>query len=67
VDGRGCHWPLPRWLGVVQDLLAFIDSRDEVPFTRPLPRFPIPRVSSLPAAKFWVGYRLVLTYFKDNQ
>jgi hypothetical protein len=54
LHGRVRHWPLPHWLGVVQDLMAFVDSRDEVPLTRLLPRFPIPRVSSLPAARFWV-------------
>jgi transcription initiation factor TFIID subunit 8 len=35
----------PRCLvgsGVVRDLMAFVDSKDELPFTRPLPRFPVP-------------------------
>jgi transcription initiation factor TFIID subunit 8 len=38
--------------GVVWDLMAFVDSRDEVPFASPLPRFPIPRAQSHPAASF---------------
>uniref|UniRef100_A0ACD5XRP9 Uncharacterized protein n=1 Tax=Avena sativa TaxID=4498 RepID=A0ACD5XRP9_AVESA len=29
--------------GVVKDLMAFVESRDDVQFTRPLPRFPVPR------------------------
>jgi transcription initiation factor TFIID subunit 8 len=37
---------------VVRDLIAFVDSREEVPFARPLPRFPIPRAQSQPAASF---------------
>lgn len=27
---------------VVRDLAAFVDSKDELPFARPLPRFPVP-------------------------
>ncbi|XP_051185014.1 transcription initiation factor TFIID subunit 8-like [Lolium perenne] len=27
---------------VVRDLAAFVDARDELPFARPLPRFPVP-------------------------
>ncbi|EES17247.1 hypothetical protein BDA96_08G154500 [Sorghum bicolor] len=30
--------------GVVRDLMAFVDTKDEVPFARPLPRFPVQRV-----------------------
>eukprot|EP00267_Zea_mays_P037411 XP_008674812.1 uncharacterized protein LOC100281484 isoform X1 [Zea mays] len=36
--------------GVVRDLMAFVDSKDEVPFARPLPRFPVQRVQPQPSA-----------------
>ncbi|OEL18767.1 Asparagine synthetase domain-containing protein 1 [Dichanthelium oligosanthes] len=38
--------------GVVRDLMAFVDSKAEVPFARQLPRFPVPRVQPQPAASF---------------
>ncbi|GJN35267.1 hypothetical protein PR202_gb24019 [Eleusine coracana subsp. coracana] len=43
--------------GVIRDLMTFVDSRDEVPFARPLPSFPIPRAQSQPAASFAVSGR----------
>ncbi|KAF7070837.1 hypothetical protein CFC21_076285 [Triticum aestivum] len=42
--------------GVVKDLMAFVDSKDEVPFTRPLPKFPIPRAPQ-PTPSFAVAER----------
>lgn len=42
--------------GVVKDLMAFVDSKDEVPFTRPLPKFPIPRALQ-PTPSFAVAGR----------
>ncbi|CAM0949426.1 unnamed protein product [Alopecurus aequalis] len=42
--------------GVVRDLMAFVDSKDEVPFTRPLPRFPVP-CAPQPAPSFAVAGR----------
>lgn len=42
--------------GVVKDLMAFVDSKDEVPFTRPLPKFPIPRALQ-PTPSFAVAER----------
>jgi len=38
--------------GVVRDLMAFVDTKDEVPFVRPLPRFPVPRVQPQPSTSF---------------
>lgn len=32
--------------GVIRDLMAFVDSKDEVSFTRPLPWFPVQRLQS---------------------
>ncbi|KAL6623543.1 hypothetical protein ACP70R_033422 [Stipagrostis hirtigluma subsp. patula] len=43
--------------GVVRELMAYVDSRDEVPFARPLPRFPVPRVQPQPSASFAVAGR----------
>ncbi|PWZ32276.1 Transcription initiation factor TFIID subunit 8 [Zea mays] len=43
--------------GVVKDLMAFVHSKDEVPFARPLPRFPIQRVEPQPSASFAVTGR----------
>ncbi|XP_062203448.1 uncharacterized protein LOC133905704 [Phragmites australis] len=43
--------------GVVRDLMTFVDSRDEVPFARPLPRFPVPRMQPQPSASFAVAGR----------
>ncbi|KAF8776686.1 hypothetical protein HU200_003414 [Digitaria exilis] len=40
--------------GVVRDLMAFVD-KDEVPFVRPLPRFPVPRVQPQPSVSFAVA------------
>jgi transcription initiation factor TFIID subunit 8 len=31
---------------VIRDLMAFVDSKDEVSFTRPLPWFPVQRLQS---------------------
>ncbi|KAM0862349.1 hypothetical protein ACQ4PT_045340 [Festuca glaucescens] len=42
--------------GVVRDLMAFVDSKDELPFTRPLPRFPVP-CAPQPAPSFAVAGR----------
>ncbi|CAL4891493.1 unnamed protein product [Urochloa decumbens] len=38
--------------GVVRDLMAFVDAKDEVPFVRPLPQFPVPRVQPQPIPSF---------------
>jgi transcription initiation factor TFIID subunit 8 len=43
--------------GVVRDLMAFVDSKDEVPFARPLPRFPVQRVQPQPTASLAVAGR----------
>ncbi|XP_066356648.1 transcription initiation factor TFIID subunit 8-like [Miscanthus floridulus] len=43
--------------GVVKDLMAFVHSKDEVPFARPLPRFPIQRAEPQPSASFAVTGR----------
>jgi transcription initiation factor TFIID subunit 8 len=40
--------------GVVRDLMAFVDTKAEVPFVRPLPRFPVPRVQQQPSTIFAV-------------
>lgn len=42
--------------GVVRDLMAFVD-KDEVPFARSLPRFPIQRPEPQPSASFAVAGR----------
>ncbi|KAG8049057.1 hypothetical protein GUJ93_ZPchr0009g607 [Zizania palustris] len=41
--------------GVVRELMDCVESRPEVPFVRPLPRFPVPRVDPQPTASFAVA------------
>ncbi|KAL5205415.1 hypothetical protein ABZP36_033624 [Zizania latifolia] len=41
--------------GVVRELMDCVESKPEVPFVRPLPRFPVPRVEPQPTASFAVA------------
>ncbi|KAG8093059.1 hypothetical protein GUJ93_ZPchr0012g21641 [Zizania palustris] len=41
--------------GVVRDLMDYVQSSPEVPFVRPLPRFPVPRVEPQTTASFAVA------------
>lgn len=38
--------------GVVRELIDYVESKPEVPFVRPLPSFPVPRVEPQPAQSF---------------
>ncbi|KAL5224091.1 hypothetical protein ABZP36_010730 [Zizania latifolia] len=41
--------------GVVRELMDYVESSPEVPFVRPLPRFPVPRVEPQTTASFVVA------------
>uniref|UniRef100_A0A0D9Y0Q7 Transcription initiation factor TFIID subunit 8 n=1 Tax=Leersia perrieri TaxID=77586 RepID=A0A0D9Y0Q7_9ORYZ len=43
--------------GVVRDLIDYVETMPEVPFVRPLPRFPVPRVEPQSAESFAVAGR----------
>jgi transcription initiation factor TFIID subunit 8 len=43
--------------GVVRGLTAFVNTKAEVPFVRPLPRFLVPRVQQQPSTSFAVPGR----------